>query len=128
LFGALEVPKPAVLFVKSEKIDRVEYTVPNFGHYCSAGYRAFTTDSSLCEEDKKAFEILEKLGIDYKVVDLGSADMLTRVKALMIGVRKTPILILNGKRFGLREMMSKLEPSGVSQKQGVRPEIKSEKA
>jgi hypothetical protein len=54
--------------------------------------------------------------------------MLTRVKALMIGVRKTPILILNGKRFGLREMMSKLEPAGVSQKQGVRPEMKSEKA
>lgn len=110
------MPKPAVLFVKSEKVDRVEYTVPNFGHYCSAGYRALTTDSALCEEDRKAMEILEKSRIDYKVVDLGSADMLTRVKAMMIGVRKTPILVVNGKRFGLREMMSKLEPAGVSQK------------
>lgn len=110
------MPKPAVLFVKSEKIDRVEYTVPNFGHYCSAGYRASTTDSAFCEEDRKALEVLEKSGIDCKVVDLRSADVLTRVQAMMIGVRKTPVLVINGKRFGLREMMAKLEPAGVSQK------------
>lgn len=113
---ALEVPKLAVLFVRSEKIDRAEYTVPNFGHYCSAGYRAFTTDSALCEEDRKAMEILEKSRIDYKVVDLGSADILIRVKAMIIGVRKTPILVANGKSLGLHEMMSKLEPASVSQK------------
>jgi len=54
--------EPAVLFVKSEKIEQTEWTMPQREHACSAGYRAFKTDHVSSEEDRKAIELLKEKG------------------------------------------------------------------
>ncbi len=60
----------AILYVKSEKVEHVEYTMPNWGHWCSAGYRVTKTEFTLTEGDRKVIKFLEKSRIPFKVVDL----------------------------------------------------------
>ena len=102
--------KTAILYVKSEKIEYVEYTMPHWGHWCSAGYRVTKTDYALSEEDRKAIELLEKYGLSFRVVDLGLASLLTRLRAKIEGVNKTPTLIFMERKLkGLKEIEAALE-------------------
>jgi glutaredoxin len=109
------VKERPVLFVKSEKTERLEYTVPNFGHYCSAAYRATGTDCAFCEEDQKAIELLERAEISYVLVDLGQASAAVRFKARMRGIKTTPTLVYEGRKLEkLQQIM--LVIGSVSQK------------
>jgi len=104
------VSDSAVLYVKSEKVEQVEYTVPNWGHYCSAGYRASKTDFVLNEEEQKAVEVLEKTRLPYTLIDLGLANVMTRIKAKIEGVNSTPTLVFKGQKFkGLSQIMKIVE-------------------
>ena len=87
----------AVLYVKSEKVAHIEYSMPHHDHYCDAGYRATSTDLILNEEDRKAIELLEKAGLRFTVVDLGLA--MARIRAKMEGVNATPTLIYKGQKM-----------------------------
>jgi glutaredoxin len=99
----------AILYVKSEKIEHVEYTMPNWGHWCSAGYRVTKTEFALTKEDRGALEFLEKSGIPFKVVDLGLAGAPARLKAKIAGVNKTPTLVFKGQKLkGLDEIKTAL--------------------
>lgn len=99
-----------ILYVKSEKFAQVKYTMPHHDHWCSAGYRVTKTDYVLSEEDRKAIELLEKAGLKFKIVDLGLADIMTRFKAKIDGVNKTPTLIYEGRKLkGLRHITETLE-------------------
>jgi glutaredoxin len=110
------VKERPVLFVKSEKVEQLEYTVPNFGHYCSAAYRATVTNCAFCEEDQKAIELLEKAGISYVLVDLEQASTAMRLKTRVRGIKTTPTLVYEGKKIEtLKRIMSTIEL--VAQKQ-----------
>jgi len=110
------VKERPILFVKSEKVEQLEYTVPNFGHYCSAGYRATGTNCALCEEDQKAIELLEKAGISYVLVDLGQASTAMRLKTRIRGIKTTPTLVYEGQKLEkLQRIMLTIE--SVAQKQ-----------
>ncbi|MEM3579957.1 MAG: glutathione S-transferase N-terminal domain-containing protein [Candidatus Bathyarchaeia archaeon] len=99
-----------ILYVKSEKIERVEYTMPNWGHWCSAGYRVTKTDFALTEEDRKAIELLERSGLPFKVVDLSLAGAPARLKAKIARINTTPTLVFKGQKFkGLMEFGAILE-------------------
>jgi len=99
----------AVLFVKSEKIEHVEWSMPHHDHWCSAGYRATKTDFVLGEEDRKAVEALEKSGLNYKVIDLTFASAATRLKAKLEGVNTTPTLTYKGRKIkGLQQILNML--------------------
>lgn len=100
----------AVLFVKSKKVEQLEYTVPNFGHHCSAGYRATDTNRALSEDDRTVAEELGKCGLDFAVVDLGSVGFATRRRARMKGVRTTPALFYRGQRLeGANQIVESLQ-------------------
>jgi hypothetical protein len=86
--------------------------MPNFGHYCSAGYRATGINCALCEEDQETIEFLEKAGIVYVLVDLGQASIAMRLKARMKGIKTTPTLMYEGwKLEKLQQIMSSIEPT-----------------
>jgi glutaredoxin len=107
------VDETALLFVKSERISRVEYTTPNFGHWCSAAYRAAKTDFVFLGEDEKAIKALEKAQLPYKLVDLSLANPIARIKAKMEGVNTTPTLIYKGQKFrGAQQIVEMLETAG----------------
>lgn len=110
------MPESAVLFVKSRKVEQLEYTVPNFGHYCSAGYRAIDTNRVLSEDDRTVAEGLGKCGLEFAVVDLGSAGFAARLKAKMKGVGTTPTLFYRGQKLeGVKQIVGSL-PKLVSEK------------
>lgn len=99
----------AVLFVKSRRFEQLEYIVPNFGHYCSAGYRAIDTNRVLSEDDRTVAEELGKCGLDFAVVDLGSVGFAARMKARMKGVRTTPTLFYRGQKLeGAKQIVESL--------------------
>ena len=91
------------LFVKSQKVDMVKYTMPNLsggGHWCSAGYRSQGVLSSYASEDEEALTGLRSKGVNFSLVDLSVCPFETRLKAKMSGVNKTPTLVLdNGTRI-----------------------------
>jgi glutaredoxin len=100
----------SILYVKSEKVAHVEYSMPHHDHYCDAGYRATSTDLTLGEEDQKAIELLEKAGVKYKLVDLGLARATTRIKAKIERANTTPTLIYKGQKLrGLQQIAARLE-------------------
>ncbi|MGB9683731.1 MAG: hypothetical protein ACPL1Z_02240 [Candidatus Bathyarchaeales archaeon] len=104
------MPENAILYVKSEKFEQVEYTMSHHDHWCSAGYRVTKTDYVLGEEDRKAVELLEKANLKFKIVDLGLADALTRFKAKTEGVNETPTLVYMGRKLkGLGQIEEALE-------------------
>jgi len=107
------VDEIAILFVKSERISQVEYMVPNFGHWCSAAYRATKTHFAFLEEDKKAIEGLEKARIPYKLIDLSLTNRIARIKAKIEGVNATPTLIYKGQKFrGAQQIVEMLKATG----------------
>ncbi|MEM3536485.1 MAG: hypothetical protein QXF44_01780 [Candidatus Bathyarchaeia archaeon] len=100
----------AILFVKSEKFEHAEWSMPHHDHWCSAGYRATKTDLVLSEEDRKAVEALERSGLNYKVVDLSLASATMRLKAKLEGVNATPTMIYKGRKVkGLKQILETLE-------------------
>jgi len=99
-----------ILYVKSEKFEQVEYTMPHHDHWCSAGYRVIRTDYVLDEEDSKAIELLERSGLQFKIVDLSLENALTRLKAKIEGTNETPTLVYRGQKLkGLRQIAEALE-------------------
>lgn len=108
-FQASKVEESLILFVKSEKIEQVAWSMPHHDHGCSASYRAIKTEFVLGEEDKKAIEALKKTGLRYNVVDLGLASATIRIKAKTKGINTTPTLIYKGQKFkGLRQIVEML--------------------
>jgi len=100
----------AVLYVKSEKFELVEFTMPHHDHWCSAGYRVTRTDYVLDEEDRKAVKFLERSGLQFKIVDLSLENALTRFKAKIKGINETPTLVYRGQKLkGLRQIAEALE-------------------
>jgi hypothetical protein len=96
----------AILYVKSEKLEQVQYTMPNWGHWCSAGYRASRVDYGFNEEDEKAIEAVKNSGLECMIVDLGPQGVLAQIKAKIIGVNKTPTLVYKGEKFrGLEQIL-----------------------
>jgi hypothetical protein len=112
------VAETAVLYVKSEKVAHIEYSMSHHDHYCDAGYRATSTDLILNEEDRKAIELLEKAGLRFTVVDLGLAKAMARIRAKMEGVNATPTLIHKGQKMrDLHQIAAMLEKvAGLQQK------------
>lgn len=106
------------LFVKSQKADMVEYTMPNLsggGHWCSAGYRKQGILTSYSSEDEEALTGLRSKSVNFSLVDLSVCPFETRLKAKMSGVNRTPTLILdNGTRIEginrIREYTGNLSP------------------
>lgn len=83
------------LFVKSQKVERVMYTMPNFGHYCSAGYRSQGVLSNYSLEDEEALTNLRSKRVSFSLVDLSLCPFENRLKAKMSGINRTPTLVLD---------------------------------
>lgn len=84
--------------------------MPDSHHWCTAGYRATSTDFVMSEEDKRVIEELEKLGLKYTLVDLGQASAITRLKAKIEGNNSTPTLVYKGQKLkGSQQILLKLE-------------------
>ena len=84
------------LYVKSEKIDaELKYTIPHRGHWCTAGYMSQGTEKYLFPKDKDAVEFLEQKGISFNLIDLSECSFMTRLRAKLSGINKTPTLILD---------------------------------
>ena len=102
----------AVLYVKSEKSEQVEFTMPHTtggGHWCSAGYRAARTHRTHSKEDEEGMQLLEEAGISYRLVDLADASVAAQLRARIMGVNKTPTLLYGGKKYkGLEEIKAAL--------------------
>jgi len=101
------VEEPAILYIKSQKVEQVQFTKPQSDHWCTEGYRSTKTDLIQTEEDRRAVEMLDKAGLQYTLVDLGTVKGLTRLSARVKGVRITPTLVYKRRRFvGLGEITS----------------------
>lgn len=86
------------LYVKSQKIDQVEYTMPHKsggGHWCSAGYRSKGVMRYFTPEDKDAIEYLKQKGISFNLIDLSDCSFKTILKAKIGGINQTPTLTLD---------------------------------
>jgi len=83
------------LYVKSMRVDLVEYTMPNWGHWCSAGYRSQERMRSFSPEDNEAIEYLQQKGVSFGLVDLSDCSPTTRLLAMITGMNKTPTLVLD---------------------------------
>lgn len=86
------------LYVKSAKIDQVEYTMPHKsggGHWCSAGYRSKGVMRYFNAEDNEAIEYLKQKGISFSLIDLSDCSFKTRLHAKISGINQTPTLILD---------------------------------
>lgn len=99
------------LYVKSVKMDQVEYTMPHQsggGHWCSAGYRSQGVMKYFAPEDNEAIEYLKQKGISFDLIDLSDCSFKTRLQAKMSGINLTPTLILNdGTRINGIEQVKK---------------------
>jgi len=101
------------LYVKSQKIDQLEFTMPHQsggGHWCSAAYRSKGIMRQLTQEDNEAIEYLNAKGISYRLIDLSDHPMKNRIFAKATGTNQTPILVLdNGTKLrGLSEIKQNL--------------------
>ena len=85
------------LYVKSQKIDQVEYTVPNWGHWCSAGYRSKGVTRYFFPEDMEAIEFLNGKNVSFNLIDISDRSFMTRLQAKITGINKTPTLILDNR-------------------------------
>jgi hypothetical protein len=104
------MPESLILYVKSEKFEQVQWTMPHHDHYCSAGYRAQKADFVLSENDQKAIDVVKETGLEYTLVDLGLAGGATRLKAKTDGIKTTPTLIYRGQKLeGLLQVMEMLK-------------------
>ena len=57
-------------------------------------------------EDEEAINLLNEAGIGYKLVDLSDCPFTVRMKAKILGINKTPTLVLgNGEKIkGIRNI------------------------
>ncbi|MBS7632555.1 hypothetical protein KEJ15_02885 [Candidatus Bathyarchaeota archaeon] len=95
-----------VLFIRSEKVEITEWTLPG-GAACQGAIRAVNTERLMSEEDKKAIETLEKTGLRFTLIDLGLVGTAERVKARLDGIKLTPTLVYNGQKYeGLRQIIT----------------------
>jgi hypothetical protein len=86
------------LYVKSQKVDVVQYTMPNVrdgGHWCSAGYRSQGVLDGYSPEDGEALAELKSKGMNFSLVDLSACPFATRLRARMSGINRTPALVLD---------------------------------
>jgi hypothetical protein len=86
------------LYVKSQKVDVVQYTMPNVrggGHWCSAGYRSQGVLDGCSPEDREALTELKNKGMNFSLVDLSACPFASRLRARMSGINRTPALILD---------------------------------
>jgi hypothetical protein len=99
------------LYVKSVKMDQVEFTMPHQsggGHWCSSGYRSQGVMKYFAPEDNEAIEYLKQKGISFDLIDLSDCSFKTRLQAKMSGIGLTPTLILNdGTRINGIEQVKK---------------------
>ena len=105
------------LYVKSQKIDQVEFTMPHLsggGHWCSAAYRSKGTLRPLTEEDNEAIEYLDAKGLRYSLLDLSDLPMKNRILSRVAGINQTPILVLDDgtKLRGMSEIKRNFEDKG----------------
>ena len=106
---------PPKLFVKSEII------IPTFQfqqgirrHPCTDAYVAKEIVKKFKPEDEEAINLLNEAGIDYKLVDLSDCPFTVRIKAKILGINKTPTLVLgNGEKIegvrNIRQAILKIE-------------------
>ena len=83
------------LYVKSQRSDVLQYTMPNEGHWCSAGYRSQSALTGFSKEDEDALTELKSKNTSFNLVDLSTCAFETRLRARMTGINKTPTLILD---------------------------------
>ena len=83
------------LYVKSEKVELVKYTMPNADHYCSAGYRSQGVLSNYTPEDEEALTNLRNKGVSFSLVDLSSCPLESKLTAKMSRINRTPTLVLD---------------------------------
>jgi len=95
----LDLKYNPVLYVKSEKIPLVEYGEGVPGHPCTIALRTTQTIYNYKSEDQKAMDLLKEAGIAYKLVDLSDCSFTTQLKAKIIGVNKTPTMVLNNRKI-----------------------------
>ena len=88
-----------VLYVKSEKIFRTQYSEGVPGHPCTAANRASEIVCDYKPRDKEAMDFLEKEGILYRLIDLSNCSIMFNLKAKMLGLNETPTLVLSGRRI-----------------------------
>lgn len=86
------------LYVKSRRVDVLQYTMPNVregGHWCSAGYRSQTALTGLTTDEEEALTELKSRNMSFTLVDLSACTFGTRLRARMNGINRTPTLILD---------------------------------
>lgn len=91
---------PMQLYVNSQKVNLVEYTMPHQsggGHWCSAGYRSKGTLRNYPAEDEEAIKQLESKGFSFDLIDLSDCPFSIELKARIKGISRTPALILDNK-------------------------------
>ena len=86
-----------ILYIKSEKIPVVKHTFGVPGHPCTGADRAVETHDMLKPEDQEAKELLEKSGMQYRIIDLGESSFIAQIRAKITGINQTPTLIVGGK-------------------------------
>ena len=78
------------LYVKSQRVDVLQYTMPNVrdgGHYCSAGYRSQNALIGYSMEDEEALTELKSRNMSFRLIDLSACTFGTRMRARMTGQR-----------------------------------------
>jgi hypothetical protein len=86
------------LYVKSQRVDVLQYTMPNVregGHYCSAGYRSQNALIGYSTEDEEALAELKSRNMSFSLIDLSACTFGTRLRARMTGIKRTPAIILD---------------------------------
>jgi hypothetical protein len=87
------------LYVKSQKTDVVSYdAVPGgsaIADRCAAGYVSRSVLSGYRPEEEKALTILRGKGVKFSLVDLSMCPFVTRLRARVTGIKKTPTLVLD---------------------------------
>jgi len=81
------------LYVKSENTGGIERSPGFFFHSCDLRTKQDMT--FYCDEDFEAIDFLRKSGFDFELVDLSKCSFVMRLKAQMVGVNKTPTLVLD---------------------------------
>ena len=111
----LRLSNRLVLYVKSEKIFRTQYSEGVPGHPCTAAYRASETVCDYKPRDKEAIDLLEKEGIPYRLIDLSNCSLMFNLKAKIFGLNETPTLVLSGRKIkGTKNVESALHEIKVS--------------
>ncbi len=91
--------KSLILYVKSEKIPIIQHCQGISGHPCTGAYRVGETIYNYTSEDKAVIDLLEEAKIAYELVDLSDCPFSVQLKAKILGINKTPTLLLNNRKI-----------------------------